>query len=71
MADNSGIFCAVFVFIEKFFCTGKRNLIDVFFNFIRCHPDSLVDNVDFLVFFIDFYFNFWISVIYFGFPDIG
>ena len=59
VSDNASI--GIFIFFYKLFCSRECYLIDVFFNFISSHSNSLVNNSNFFFFLINFYFNHWIT----------
>ncbi len=42
-----------FVFIQKFFCSRKSHLVDVFVHFFGRHPHSFVNNGDGLILLIE------------------
>ena len=43
MADDLIIVGFVFVFLEEISCSGKCNLVDIFFYFIGSHSETVID----------------------------
>ena len=60
VADHIVLRGLVLIFLEKLCCSGKRDLCDVFFHFVRSHSKSVIDELHRLLFRIDnnFYLRF-------------
>ena len=63
MADNLVAFCFIFVFFNEIRCTGKSDLVDVLLNLLCCHTDTIVNNLDCLIFRADNHLNLWFEAV--------
>ena len=43
MTDNLIVIGFIFVFLDEIRCTGKCNLVDIFFYFIGSHSKTVID----------------------------
>ena len=64
MTDNLFFTCFVFVFFQEISCSGKSNLIDIFFYFVSSHTNTVVDELQSLFFWIYQYLNLGLKILW-------
>ncbi len=62
MSDNTSIFCRIFIFFKEFLSARKSHLIDILFNFLTRHPDSLVFDGQRFCILINLHLDDWVPV---------
>ena len=71
MPDNAGIFSRILIFLQKLFCSRKRDLVDIFFNLFAGHPNSLIFDSQRFRIFINFHFDDWVAIFHLCFTYCG
>ena len=67
MADDPGFLPGVFVFVKEFLGPGEGHFIDVFFDLFLGHPDTLVQDMQFLALFVNAHLDQGVAQLYLGF----
>src|SRR5690606_29086116 len=68
MADNTGVFCRILVFIQEFLGPGESNFIDILLYFLLGHTHTLIYYMDFLPLLVYLYFYNRIVIFNLGLP---